>query len=209
LTDPRPIARERVQLLLNGLTESVQGFPPLPYVADEMQTIHKLYGGTMLQNKQFTIPNMEKDLEATPYSIVHIASHGHFDRDMDKSFLLTYEDKLSMGKLEQFLGLSKFRTDAVELLTLSACETAAGDDRAALGLAGVAIKAGARSALATLWMVNDPASAAMVSHFYRELQNPARSKAKALQQAQLSLLKDVRYRHPNYWSAFLLIGNWL
>jgi CHAT domain-containing protein len=209
LTDPRPIARERVQLQLNGLTESVQGFPPLPYVAEELQTIHKLYGGTVLQNKQFTIPNMEKDLEATPYSIVHIASHGQFDRDIDKTFLLTYEGKLSMGKLEQFLGLSKFRTDAVELLTLSACQTAAGDDRAALGLAGVAIKAGARSALATLWMVNDPASAAMVSHFYRELQNPALSKAKALQQAQLSLLKDVRYRHPNYWSAFLLIGNWL
>lgn len=209
LTDPRPIARGRVQVLLNGLTESVQGFPPLPHVADELQAIHKIYGGTVLQNKTFTIPNMEKGLEATPYSIVHIASHAQFDRDIDKTFLLTYEDKLSMGKLEQFLGLSKFRTDAVELLTLSACETAAGDDRAALGLAGLAIKAGARSALATLWVVNDPASAAMVSHFYRALQNPSVSKAKALQQAQLSLLKDLRYRHPNYWSGFLLIGNWL
>lgn len=209
LTEPRPLARERVQVLLNGLTESVQGFPPLPHVADELQTIHALYGGTVLQNKTFTIPNMEKGLEATPYSVVHIASHAQFDRDIDKTFLLTYEDKLSMSKLEQFLGLSKFRTDAVELLTLSACETAAGDDRAALGLAGLAIKAGARSAVATLWVVNDPASAAMVSHFYRELQNPALSKAKALQRAQLSLLKDLRYRHPNYWSAFLLIGNWL
>jgi CHAT domain-containing protein len=114
-----------------------------------------------------------------------------------------------MGRLEQFLGLSKFRTDAVELLTLSACETAAGDDRAALGLAGLAIKAGARSALATLWVVNDPAAAAMVSHFYRDLQSPGASKASALRQAQLKLPEDPRYRHPNYWSAFLLIGNWL
>jgi len=97
----------------------------------------------------------------------------------------------------------------VELLTLSACETAAGDDRAALGLAGVAIKAGARSALATLWTVNDPAAAQVVSDFYRALRDPALSKAKALQQAQVATLKDVRYRHPNYWSAFLLIGNWL
>ena len=209
LTDPRPIARGRVQVLVNGLTESVQGFPPLPHVAEELQTIQKLYGGTVLQDKAFTIPNMEKGLEATPFTIVHIASHAQFDRDIDKTYLLTYEDKLSMSKLEQFLGLSKFRTDAVELLTLSACETAAGDDRAALGLAGLAIKAGARSAVATLWVVNDPASAAMVSQFYRELQNPAVSKAKALQQAQLSLLKDLRYRHPNYWSGFLLIGNWL
>jgi CHAT domain-containing protein len=209
LTDPRPIERERARVLLNGLTEGVQGFPPLPHVAEELQSIHEIYGGTVLQNKTFTIPNMEKGLEATPYTIVHIASHAQFDRDIDKTFLLTYEDKLSMSRLEQFLGLSKFRTDAVELLTLSACETAAGDDRAALGLAGLAIKAGARSALATLWVVNDPASAAMVSLFYRQLQNPAVSKAKALQQAQLKLLEDPRYRHPNYWSAFLLIGNWL
>jgi CHAT domain-containing protein len=209
LTDPRPIERERARVLLNGLTESVQGFPPLPHVAEELQSIQQLYGATVLQNKTFTIPNMEKGLEATPYSIVHIASHAQFDRDIDKTFLLTYEDKLSMSRLEQFLGLSKFRTDAVELLTLSACETAAGDDRAALGLAGLAIKAGARSALATLWVVNDPASAAIVSHFYGELQNAAVSKAKALQQAQLKLLQDARYRHPNYWGAFLLIGNWL
>jgi CHAT domain-containing protein len=209
LTDPRPLPRERAQLLLNGLTESVQGFAPLPYVAEELQAIHKIYGGTMLQNGQFTLSNMEKGLEQTPYSIVHIASHGQFDSDSEKTFLLTYEGKLSMDKLEQFLGLSKFRTEAVELLTLSACQTAAGDDRAALGLAGVAIKAGARSALATLWTVNDPASALMVSDFYRHLRAPGVSKAKALQQAQLGILKDIRYRHPNYWSAFLLIGNWL
>jgi CHAT domain-containing protein len=209
LTDPRPLPRERMQLLLNGLTDGVQGFPPLPYVAQELDAIHKLYGGTVLQNGQFTLSNMEKGLEETPYSIVHIASHGQFDSDVDKTFLLTYEGKLSMSKLEQLLGLSKFRTDAVELLTLSACQTAAGDDRAALGLAGVAVKAGARSAIATLWTVNDPASAVIVSDFYRELRNPAVSKAKALQQAQLGALRDLRYRHPNYWSAFLLIGNWL
>jgi len=209
LTDPRPLARERMQVLLNGLTDGVQGFPPLPYVAQELDAIQKLYGGRVLRDRQFTVPNMEKDLEATPYSIVHIASHGQFSGDVDKTFVLTYEDRLSMSKLEQFLGLSKFRTEPVELLTLSACETAAGDDRAALGLAGVAIKAGARSAVATLWTVNDPASAMVVSDFYRALRDPGVSKAKALQQAQLAALKDPRYRHPNYWSAFLLIGNWL
>jgi CHAT domain-containing protein len=209
LTDPQPIKRERANLLIHGLTEAVQGFAPLPFVADEVQTVQKLYGGRVRQDQQFTVPTMERDLGDTPYQIVHIASHGQFSSDVNKTFLLTYDGKLGMNKLEQILGLSKFRTDAVELLTLSACETAAGDDRAALGLAGVAIKAGARSALATLWTVNDPASAELVSAFYRELQDPARSKAKALQQAQLELLKDPRYRHPSYWSAFLLIGNWL
>jgi CHAT domain-containing protein len=178
-------------------------------VSQELQTVQQLYGGTVLENRSFTIPAMEKDLGENPYRIVHIASHGQFDSDVNKTFLLTYDGKLGMNKLEQILGLSRFRTRAVELLTLSACQTAAGDDRAALGLAGVAIKAGARSALATLWTVNDPASAELVADFYRVLQDPANSKAKALQQAQLGLLKDMRYRHPSYWSAFLLIGNWL
>jgi CHAT domain-containing protein len=209
LTDPRPLPRENAKLLLNGLTDGVQGFAPLPYVGQELDAIHAVYGGRVLRDGDFTVANMEKDLEQTPYSIVHIASHGQFAGEVDKTFVLTYEDRLSMSKLEQFLGLSKFRTEPVELLTLSACETAAGDDRAALGLAGVAIKAGARSALATLWTVNDPAAAMVVSDFYRALHDPAISKAKALQQAQLGALKDPRYRHPNYWSAFLLIGNWL
>ena len=97
----------------------------------------------------------------------------------------------------------------MELLTLSACQTAAGDDRAALGLAGVAVKAGARSALATLWLINDQAAARLVTAFYRQLQDAGVSKAQALRQAQLQLLADRRYQHPGYWAPFLLIGNWL
>jgi CHAT domain-containing protein len=97
----------------------------------------------------------------------------------------------------------------VELLTLSACETAVGDDTAALGLASVAIKAGARSALASLWSISDQASSELVSTFYSRLQDPALSKAQALQQAQVAFLDDLRYRHPGYWAPFLLIGNWL
>ena len=94
-------------------------------------------------------------------------------------------------------------------MTLSACETAAGDERAALGLAGVALRAGARSAVGTLWSVDDEASADLITHFYRELGDPARSRAQALQRAQLALLKTRNYRHPAYWSPFLLISSWL
>ena len=143
--------------------------------------------------------------------MVHIASHGEFAGDPKKSFLLTYDGRLDMDGLEQLIKLSRFRDEPVELLTLSACQTAAGDDRAALGLAGVAIKAGARSALATLWFINDQASSLLV----RRVLPPARassrrpSKAKALQAAQLAIMADLRYRHPAYWSPFLIIGNWL
>jgi CHAT domain-containing protein len=98
----------------------------------------------------------------------------------------------------------------VELLVLSACQTAAGDDRAALGLAGVAVKAGARSALATLWFVNDQSTSALITQVYNQLrQTPPVSKAQALQAAQIKLLSDRRYRHPCYWSPYLIIGNWL
>ncbi len=162
-----------------------------------------------LENKDFLIPKMQRELTEQTYSIVHIASHGQFVSDVKQSFLLTFNDKLTMDGLERFIGLSQYRENPVELLTLSACQTAAGDDRAALGLAGIAVKAGARSALATLWFINDQASALLISAFYEQLLNPGLSKAKALQQAQLQLLADRRYRHPSYWSPFLLIGNWL
>ncbi len=94
-------------------------------------------------------------------------------------------------------------------MTLSACQTGIGDDRAALGLAGIAVKAGARSALATLWYINDEASAELVSEFYRQLHDRSVSKARALQLAQLQLLSDRVYEHPAFWSAFLLLNNWL
>jgi CHAT domain-containing protein len=140
---------------------------------------------------------------------VHIASHGRFEGDIAKTFPLTFDDKLTMERLDQFVGLFRFRDEPLELLALSACETAAGDDRAALGLAGVAVKAGARSALATLWHINDPATSILIAEFYRELRNPSVSRAVALQGAQLKLLHDPRYQHPGYWSPFLLINNWL
>lgn len=208
LTDPRPIERKDVELLANGLSMSVQGFPSLPSVDGEIASISSLYDGTVLKNGDFVVGNMQAALSENPYSIVHIASHGQFDGNIDNTFLLTYDGKLSMDELEQFIASTKFREDAVELLTLSACQTAAGDDRAALGLAGVAVKAGARSAMATLWTVNDPASAALVTDFYEQLKNPQMSKAKALQQAQLNLSRNLRFWHPSYWSPFLLIGNW-
>ena len=92
---------------------------------------------------------------------------------------------------------------------MSACETAAGDDRAALGLAGVALRAGARSALATMWSVNDEASAELIGAFYRGLGSGSLSRAQALQSAQIKLLRMHQYSHPVYWSPYLLISSWL
>ena len=211
LVEPHPIAERReIQVLLTGVTDSVQSFPSLPFVADELAGLQELFaGGRQLRNRAFSVTSFEKEMRDTAYSIVHIASHGQFDSDPKKSFLLTYDGRLDMDGLERVMKLARFREDPVELLTLSACRTAAGDERASLGLAGVAVKAGARSALATLWYVNDQASSLLVNDFYRRLRDTGSSKAKALQEAQRSVLADARFRHPGYWAPFLLIGNWL
>jgi len=209
LTDPRPLDREKIRLLAGGLTKSVQGFPSLPYVAEEMDTVRTLYQADQLLNQDFRTPLLEQELRESRYGILHIATHGKFSTDANDSFLLTFDGKLTMSKLDSLIGLFRFRQDPLELLTLSACQTAVGDDRAALGLAGVAIKAGARSALATLWFINDEASAALIGEFYRQLRDPAISKATALQRAQQKLLGDRVYEHPAYWSPFLLLNNWL
>lgn len=209
LTDPRPINRDNVQLLSSGLTRAVQGFPSLPFVEEEINSIRTLYQGNQLLNAEFLTPRIEQELRDHPYSILHIATHGRFAADTTQSYLLTYDGKLTINELDRLIGLFRYRKTPLELLTLSACQTGIGDDRSALGLAGIAIKAGARSALATLWFINDEASAELVSEFYRQLRNPTLSKAQALQQAQRKLLADRVYEHPAYWSPFLLLNNWL
>ena len=209
LTDPHPLRREDTKVLAAGLSESVQGFPALPHVASELQAVQHLYGGHPLLNNSFLTANVEKETKEQPFSIVHIASHGYFAGEVEKSFVLTFDDKLTMDRLTQVVGEFRFRDRPLELLTLSACETAAGDDRAALGLAGVAIKAGARSAVATLWTVNDEAASVLVAEFYQQLHDASVSRAVALQRAQKKLLADRRYQHPAYWSPFLLLNNWL
>ena len=209
LTDPQPLKREQLRILAAGLTQSVQGFPPLPYVEAEIDSIHQLYKSDQLMNDAFQSLRLERELRDGRYEVLHIATHGEFSTDANDSFLLTFDGKLTMQGLKHLVGLYRFRQDALELLTLSACQTGVGDDRAALGLAGVALKAGARSALATLWFINDEASGALIAEFYRRLRNPSLSKAAALQLAQLTLLDDPIYEHPAYWSPFLLLNNWL
>ena len=208
LTDPKPLRWEQARPLALGLSESVQGFRALPYVTDELATLKSLFDAKLILNQDFRIANMEQALRTGDYDILHIASHGQFASEASESFILTFDTKLTMDLLEEYIGRLRYRAAPLELLTLSACETAVGDDRAALGLAGIAIKAGARSAVATLWHVADKAAADLVSNFYRELQTSESSRAQALQRAQIALLDHPDYQSPFFWSPFLLINNW-
>jgi CHAT domain-containing protein len=211
LTEPRALPKDNIQVLLNGLSEGVQNFSPLPSVPDEIKTIRAIFPrNQVLMNQDFLVREVSDSLNAYPYNILHFATHGEFNRDPDKTFLLTYDSKLTLNRLESLLAQEqRENATSIELLTLSACQTAVGDDRAALGLAGVAIRAGARSALASLWFVNDESTSLLMQTFYKDLSKPGVSKAEALQKAQQQLIAHKKFKHPAYWSPFLLIGNWL
>lgn len=215
LTEPHSIQWKDAQMLLVGLSDGVQNYSPLPNVPKELSAIEEIIqgksaGSNKLLNQQYSIKDFSGQLSSTAYTVVHLATHGEFNANPDETYLLTYGEKIHMDKLQEIIGVGRFRENPLELLTLSACKTAVGDDRAALGLAGVAVKAGARSALASLWFVDDEATSLIVTDFYRQLvNNPGLSKAQALRRSQKALLEQKRYWHPAYWAAFLLIGNWL
>jgi CHAT domain-containing protein len=209
LTDPRPLDRGQSRALAVGLTQAVRDFPALPNVAEELRTVQTLFPGRLLLDQDFQVSALEQELKSGGFAIVHIASHSELKDNPRHSFLLAYDQQVSLDQLDRLVGLYRRRGEPLAFLTLSACATAAGDDRAALGLAGVAIKAGANSALATLWSISDEASAALVSEFYRTLRDPLVSKAEALRRAQLKMLDDQAFDHPAYWSLFLLLNNWL
>jgi CHAT domain-containing protein len=209
LVDPKPLAAGSPVALVAGISQSVQGFAGLPQVLREVAGVHAIEGGKTLVDGAFTEANFAAELKSTPYNLVHIASHAEFSTDPKQTFVLAHDGRLTMDDLETDIKFDERRDSALELLVLSACETASGDDRAALGLAGVALKAGARSAVASLWYISDQASGELVIDFYRELQSGRLSKAQALQAAQRRLIAGQRFSHPAYWAPFLLIGNWL
>lgn len=209
LTDAAPFAAAHQHILFNGLSEDVQGFGSLPYVVAEIRQAAILYEGTQLLNSAFRKTAVESQLRQTPYTTLLFATHGQFLGDPRRSFLLAYDGRISLDELERFVRTRQFQDQPVDLIVLSACETAQGDERAALGLAGVAVKAGASSALASLWAVNDASTAELIPAFLANLKtSPALSKAQALQKAQRQLLNQPNTRDPFHWAPFVLIGNW-
>ena len=211
LLSPQAISRDNLKILAAGLSEGRQGFSPLSYVDSEIRAIESAISqGEVLLNQSFTRESLVNELKTSNFPIVHIATHGQFSSAVEDTFLLSWDNRINVTELDQALQNSSFNTEtAIELLVLSACQTATGDKRAALGLAGTAVKAGARSTIATLWSVNDEATATLVGHFYQALIDSEITKAEALRQAQLKLLQDPYYRHPVYWAPYLLLGNWL
>ncbi|AFY80865.1 CHAT domain-containing protein [Oscillatoria acuminata] len=223
LLAPRPLTGEKIQVLSAGITDARQGFSALPGVQLELNQIGDwVPNAKILLDGEFTELNLATAIAAVDFPVIHLATHGQFSSDSEQTFILTWDDKIRVREFEELLQTRESGlANPIELLVLSACQTATGDKQAGLGLAGVAVRSGARSTLATLWAVNDQSTAILVTEFYRNLvgvttadgitesgQLPM-SKAKALRQSQLALLQDPKYEHPFYWAPFVLVGNWL
>ena len=215
----------RAGILIGGLTaRSTTDTPnpkrgdiyePLAAAADEVRAIKSRFTTvTELVGRDFTQANLRRTLASGSYSIVHLATHGRFSSDPRQTFIVTDGGtSIDLNSLRLILkqdrgALAEPLRTRIELLVLSACETATGDRRAALGLAGTAIRSGAASTLASLWSVDDRATAKLMQKFYGSLTQPdGVSKAEALRVAQRATREQ--YPHPYYWAPFVLVGNWL
>jgi CHAT domain-containing protein len=175
---------------------------------DELQQIAKLVPSKLLINEQFTQKNLSKEIRTGEFSVVHIATHGNFSSNPEETYLLAYKQLIKARDLDNLLRDNQVNYNTIKLLVLSACKTAEGDNRAVLGLAGLALRAGANSTLSTLWQINDDSSAKLMAQFYTELKKPGVSKAEALHRAQKALMAQPEYQNPYYWAAYTLVGNW-
>lgn len=231
LTDFEPTDLSQARILAMGASE-FETLDDLPAVEVELAAITpRLWPGEALLNQDFTIDNLLAQRQEQPFKIVHLATHAAFNPGMpEDSYIQFRNERLSFDRLPD-LG---FDRPPVDLLVLSACETAVGDREAELGFAGLAVQAGVKSAIASLWRVSDAGTMALMTEFYQQLKT-APTKAAALRQTQLAMLRQQVYidetelrnsrgglsipadlaaqalndnlAHPFYWAGFSLIGS--
>ncbi|KOP23930.1 hypothetical protein AMR41_23610 [Hapalosiphon sp. MRB220] len=218
LLEPKPLHREALSVLIAGASDAPsfkkEGLEAIDNVAVELKGIEEnIQDNQTLENQEFIKKNVQAKINRTPFSIVHLATHGKFSYNPEQTYILDWNERIKVKDLDNLLRFNYQRSaNPIDLLILSACETATGDKRAALGLAGVAIRAGARTTLASLWQINDASTAEFMIKFYQELNREQVTKAEALRNTQLAFLKassDRDYNRPYHWSAFILVGNWL
>ena len=209
-----------------GVSRPHGEFPALKAVPAELRAVVREEGqsegivpGRVLLDESFTRDAMERAL-ARRYPLVHVASHFAFQvGSVRDSFLLLGDGRRLT--VDEMASTAAPYFDGVDLLTLSACETAlgSGDGREVESFGVEAQNMGAKAVVATLWPVADESTRELMASFYRRRQaHPQGGKAEALRQAQMSLLRGeadktlrdakTRYAHPYYWAPFILIGNW-
>ncbi|MBD2084810.1 CHAT domain-containing protein [Coleofasciculus sp. FACHB-542] len=230
LTDTRYVSIKNTQVLAMGASKFTE-LNSLPAVPIELSIITPtLWSGKSFLNEKFTLGNLKAQRQQQPYGIIHLATHGEFKPGkIENSYIQLWDTKLRLNQLRQ-LG---WNDPPVELLVLSACRTALGDEQAELGFGGIAVLAGVKSVVASLWYVSDEGTQGLMADFYAQLKK-APIKSEALRQAQIAMLKgqvrleagelrlptgniklppelanrgDTQLTHPYYWAAFTMIGN--
>ncbi|AFY58601.1 filamentous hemagglutinin family N-terminal domain protein [Rivularia sp. PCC 7116] len=220
---------KQAEVLAMGASEFTEQ-NPLPAVPLEINTISKQWKGRAFLNNSFTLENLKSQRSNQPFGIIHLATHAEFrPGKLKNSYIQLSNQKLRLDEIRK-LG---WNNPPVELLTLSACRTALGDKEAELGFAGLAVQAGVKSALGSLWYVSDEGTLGLMTQFYQQLKQ-APIKAEALRQTQIAMIKGQmslekgilqlpqskniipipslagrsrKFTHPYYWSSFTLIGS--
>ncbi|KYC38051.1 hypothetical protein WA1_37485 [Scytonema hofmannii PCC 7110] len=221
LVDSKLLKQKQLKVLAAGVSEQIKVqeeiFPALTNVPKELNEIKEAFPTSLkLLNQEFTAKTIQTQLKFN-FPVVHLATHGLFSSNPEKNFIITGDGKsISINELSALLSEAE---ENLDLLVLSACETATGDERAVLGLAGTAVRSGARSTIATLWPVGDASTAEVMGKFYQDLKKPGEKKSDALKMAQLSLIEALKTKppfeeikalppHPYYWASYVLVGNW-
>ena len=162
--------------------------------------------GTLVPD--FTRKQLVAAMARGDVDILHLATHAAFNGRSDRAFIVADGEVIRLSELRDILAENRVRGELLDLLVLSACETAVGDDEASMGLAGAAVQAGALSAVASLWQVDDAGTAELMRQFYSNLRS-GRQRSEALRQAQLAMIRSGgTSADPFIWSAFTLLGAW-
>jgi CHAT domain-containing protein len=231
----RSLALSQQRLLAMGISKEVDGLAPLPAVPIELATITKqLWQGPSQEtlDENSTLDQIKAQYQQQRFSILHLASHAEFrPGDVENSYVQLWDNKLTLPKVRELSRDLKWQDmPSLDLLVLSACQTALGSKEAELGFAGTALNAGAQTAIASLWAVNDRGSLGLMSGLYQGLRNGL-SRSEAMRQAQLMMLRgdtrlqggqlylanqgaiaapltDQRFQHPYFWAGYTVVGNW-
>ncbi|MEG5157016.1 CHAT domain-containing protein [Microcoleus sp. A2-C3] len=231
LTDIRYVDIRNSEVLAMGASEFSE-LNPLPAVPAEIAAISREWPGVSFLNEGFTLENLKRQHQSRPFGIIHLATHGEFRPGApSNSFIQLWDSRLRLNQLPDL----SLNNPQVNLLVLSACRTAVGDESAELGFGGLALQAGVQTALGSLWYVSDEGTLGLMNEFYQHLKT-APIKAAALREAQIAMLRgDVRLEggklrgssrgegvelpqslqgfanlklsHPYYWSSFVMIGS--
>lgn len=195
-TRSRSENNNRVPVLLAGASEFQLPYTPIPQVVDEIESLSNLIEqSSVLKNKDFTVANLFESISDKQYSIVHVATHGFFKGNAENSYLVAYDDTISIAELTNIFLTS---ITPIDLIVLTACQTAEGNNASPLGISGTAIRGGAGSIIASLWSIKDDRITSTIETFYRRIES-GKSIATAKTEAQLSQINQ----HPGYWASLI------